>query len=187
MCSIYVILLSMKPPQNSFRFATPCLPLPQEVYSHRKTESKQNGDFTVSRWECRLLKKRQSSTAKTTKRTGSEEIQRRNTSIRQKDLCKVRITVTRTVATSLVSVKRIGEDCHSHTIEDSFIAKRPKFLLDTPSRAGFAQIFPHVVFHLWLTLAVFFFLVLTLACVCDVCDVCGAVAQIFPKWSFVWG
>jgi len=37
--------------------------------------------------------------------------------------------VTRTVATSLVSVKQIGEDCHSHTIEESFIAKRPKFLL----------------------------------------------------------
>ena len=44
---------------------------------------------------------------------------------------QVRITVTRTVATSLVSVKRIGEDCHSHTIEESYVAKRPKFLLDT--------------------------------------------------------
>jgi len=31
-------------------------PLVKEIYSHRKTESKQNGDFTVSRWECRLLK-----------------------------------------------------------------------------------------------------------------------------------
>jgi hypothetical protein len=33
-------------------------PLVREVISHYKTESKQNGDFTVSRWECRLLKKK---------------------------------------------------------------------------------------------------------------------------------
>jgi len=32
-------------------------PLVKEVYSHRKTESKQNGDLMVSKWECRLLKK----------------------------------------------------------------------------------------------------------------------------------
>jgi len=96
----------------------------------------------VNRWECRLLQKRPSSAAKTAKRTSSEEIQRRNTSIGQKDLCKVRITVAQTVATSLVSVKRIGEGFHSHTIEESFIAKRPKSLLNIYSKGRTNDIMP---------------------------------------------
>jgi len=55
----------------------------------------------------------------------------------------------------------------------------------TPSQAGFTQIFPHAVFHLWLTLAVF----LSLRWHVFVMFVKFAelLLRFFPTWFFVCG
>ncbi|KAF8458120.1 hypothetical protein BGX38DRAFT_1265408 [Terfezia claveryi] len=86
-----------------------------------------NGTVQVQKYECRLRKSSKSATARVA--AEGKIIKRRNSSIRDKNLCHVRIKVSRPVDGTAVTIERLDEHIHSHDIEESFRIRKPSILL----------------------------------------------------------
>ncbi|KAF8433176.1 hypothetical protein BGX38DRAFT_211774 [Terfezia claveryi] len=103
-------------------------PYIDSVYATLRGEVLQcNGTLRVQKYECRLRKSSKSSTAKVA--TEGKIIKRRNSSVRDKHLCHVRIKVSRPVNGSAVTIERLDEHTHTHDVEESFRIKKPSILL----------------------------------------------------------
>jgi hypothetical protein len=103
-------------------------PFVDAVYSKISGELIQNNGTTkVQKYECRLRKSKQSGTRKPD--TGN--IKRRRTSVRESDLCHLRMKVTRSLeGEQLVTVERLDEHLHTHDIEESFRIKKPSIIFN---------------------------------------------------------
>jgi len=102
-------------------------PYVDSVYSKLQQELLQaHGTIRVQKYECRLRKSRKPSTARI---ADSKVIKRRNNSMRDTDLCNVRIKVSRPVDGTSATVERLDERIHTHGIEESFRTKKPSILL----------------------------------------------------------
>ena len=104
-------------------------PYVDSVYSKLQQELLQNnGTIRVQKYECRLRKSRKSSVVRET--TDGKVIKRRHSSIRDDNLCQVRIKVSRPVdSTATMTIERLDEHIHTHDIEESFQIKKPSILL----------------------------------------------------------
>jgi len=105
-------------------------PYVDSVYSKLQSELLQaGGTIRVRGYECRLRKSRKSGTARV---ADGKIIKRRHSSIRDADLCNVRIKVSRPVDSTTVTIERLDEHTHTHDIEESFRIKKPSILLGYP-------------------------------------------------------
>ncbi|KAF8428782.1 hypothetical protein EV426DRAFT_585898 [Tirmania nivea] len=105
-------------------------PYVDSVYSKLQQELLQAyGTVRVQKYECRLRKSRKSSVAQVSADTDGKVIKRRQSSIRNADLCNVRIKVSRPVDGTAVTVERLDEHTHTHDIEESFRIKKPSILV----------------------------------------------------------
>jgi hypothetical protein len=103
-------------------------PFVDSVYSKISGEHLQNnGTVKVQKYECRLRKSKQSGT----RRPDTGNIKRRRCTIREKDLCHLRMKVSRSLeGEQLVKVERLDEHLHTHDIEESFRIKKPTILFN---------------------------------------------------------
>jgi len=91
-------------------------PYVDSVYSKLQQELLQaHGTVRVQKYECRLRKSRKSSTARV---ADGKVIKRRHSSMRDTDLCNVRIKVSRPVDGTSVTVERL-DHIHTHDTEES--------------------------------------------------------------------
>lgn len=103
-------------------------PYVDSVYTKLQSELLQcNGTMRVQKYECRLRKSSKSGTARVAPE--GTIIKRRNSRIRDKHLCHVRIKVSRPVDGTAVTIERLDEHTHTHDIEESFRIKKPSILL----------------------------------------------------------
>ncbi|KAF8424877.1 hypothetical protein EV426DRAFT_701143 [Tirmania nivea] len=86
------------------------------------------GIVRVQKYECRLRKSRKSNIAQVVDSDG-KVIKRRQSSIRNADLCNVRIKVSHSVDSSVVTIERLDKYTHTHDIEESFWIKKPSILV----------------------------------------------------------
>ncbi|KAF8455525.1 hypothetical protein BGX38DRAFT_1267121 [Terfezia claveryi] len=84
--------------------------------------------YVDSKYECRLRKSRKSSVAQVAD-TDGKVIKRRQSSIRNANLCNVRIKVLHLVDGTAVTIERLDEHTHTHDIEESFQIKKPGILV----------------------------------------------------------
>jgi hypothetical protein len=79
----------------------------------------QNGTVEVQHYECRLRKSKKTGT-NVAKKEG-RIVKNRITSVRMKDLCQVRMKMTRTLAEPItITLERKDENTHTHDIDESF-------------------------------------------------------------------
>ena len=103
-------------------------PYVDSVYTKIQQELLQkNGTIRVQKYECRLRKSSKPGTARVA--VEGKIIKRRNSSIRDKDLCHVRIKVSRPVDGTAVVIERLDDHTHTHDIEESFQIRKPSILL----------------------------------------------------------
>ena len=103
-------------------------PYVDSVYTKLQSELLQcNGTVRVQKYECRLRKSSKSGTARVAPE--GKVIKRRNSRIRDKHLCHVRIKVSRPVDGTTVTIERLDEHTHTHDIEESFCIKKPSILM----------------------------------------------------------
>jgi len=81
----------------------------------------------VQKYECRLWKSSKPGTARVA--AEGKVIKRRNSSVRDKHLCYVRIKTSRPVDGSAVTIGRLDEHTHTQDIEESFRIKKPSILV----------------------------------------------------------
>ncbi|KAF8451341.1 hypothetical protein BGX38DRAFT_1269591 [Terfezia claveryi] len=104
-------------------------PYVDSVYSKLQQELLQAyGTVRVQKYECRLRKSRKSSVAQVAD-TDGKVIKRRQSSIRNANLCNVRIKVLHLVDGTAVTIERLDEHTHTHDIEESFQIKKPSILV----------------------------------------------------------
>jgi len=102
-------------------------PYVDSVYTTLQQELLQAHDTVrVQKYECRLRKSRKSSTARV---ADGKVIKCRHSSMRDTDLCNVRIKVSCPVDGTSVTFERLDEHIHTHDIEGSFHTKKTSILL----------------------------------------------------------
>ena len=105
-------------------------PYVNSVYTKLQSEMlRAYGTVRVQKYECRLRNSKKSSSAK--EAPGNKVIKHRHSSIRDQNLCHVRIKVSRPMDTNLpVTIERLDEHMHTHDIEESFQIKKPSILIN---------------------------------------------------------
>ena len=101
----------------------------QYTQSFSKSYFKIMVTIRVQKYECRPRKSTKSGTVTAKVDSEGKIIKRRNSSICDKDLCHVRIKVSRPDDSTVVTIERFDKYIHTHDIEESFRIKKPSILL----------------------------------------------------------
>ena len=90
--------------------------------------TKMKDTIRVQKYECRLRKSSKSGTAKVAVK--SKIIKRRNSGIHDKDICHVRIKMSRPIDGTAIVMERLNDHTHTHDIEECFQIRKPSMLLE---------------------------------------------------------